>query len=430
MAVIPWPDTPDSWLTDYIVWRINSGKAGDRPASVPAQVEPYADQVLYWCIWRRKGRPSPRPLSFPVTIPTWGYETLDAVNKRAAIQIPGTTVAPHAWMQTWTIERFMGTSEANMPPIVPEDVSVVAPYCWSVLNFMAWQRKRFSKPTTPRPKNVPLVIPKWVWDMLVVVNRAVPLGPPPPPPPPPGPPKPANTWDLPFPMMTTAWGPLGDSQYRDNNEAWERMRLAGVGAVGLQIAGGQPLFNPDAPGRIRAQGRKVFLWGVADPRDDEIIALTRADGYMPQVETPDEYNAAIRNFEAGYGTGISRSVYTTLYGFNHYVHRTPTDLSPPEGELTTSEYERMRPHCTHAMVECYIQDGGAHFPIINMIFATIQHGFDYYNPVIGLWRETPIAAYRPPQDPNTLDSFGRQIGVYLSEGMTPGNWVELGAIGT
>lgn len=64
------------------------------------------------------------------------------------------------------------------------------------------------------------------------------------------------------------------------------------------------------------------------------------------------------------------------------------------------------------------------------MFAAQQKGFDYFNPVIGLYREVLIAAYRPPQDPNTLDNYGRQIGVYLSEGMTPANWVELGALGT
>lgn len=424
MALV-WPAVPDPWLVDYCVWRINSGKPETKPVTVPVDRPPYADDVLYWCIWRRKGRPEPRP-DFPTTIPGWAYEVLDQINKRAPIQIRET---PHSWILVWAIERFRNTPTSEMPPSVPKDVSVVAPYCWSFLGWAAWQRKRYSAPSTPRPKNLPAVIPAWCWGHLKQINQAVPLGPPPPPPPPPGPPKPANTWTLPFPAMATAWGPLSDSEYRDNDQAWARMRQAGVRSVGLQVAGGQPLFNPDAPVRIRAHGMKVWLWGTADPGDDEIIAMSRADGYCPQVENPNEYQLAIANFEAGYGAGISRSVFTTLYGFNTWTRREPTDLHP-EGELTTAEYELMRPYCTHAMVETYIQDGGAHFPIINMIFATIQRGFDYYNPVLGLWRETSIGAYRPPQDPNTLDSFGRQVGVYLSEGMTPGNWQELEALGT
>lgn len=428
MAPTPWPEVPDGWLVDYIVWRINSGKAATRPPTVPIEVPLYADPVLYWCIWRRKGRPEPRPTSFPLAGPgiqEWAYDVLEEVNKRAPIQFPE---VPHAWLFVWEIERLKGTPTADMPPAVPKDVSVVAPYCWGALGFIAWQRKRFTAPSTPRPKNLPTLIPSWLWNHLKMVNQALPLDPPPPPPPP-GPPKPANTWLLPLPMMSTAWGPLSDSQYRDNDEAWARMRAAGVRCVGLQVEGGQPCFNPDAPGRIRSQGMVPFIWGVAHPNDAEVLALSRAEGYCPQVETPEEFQKAIANFEAGVGAGLSRSVFTTLYGFNTWARREPNDQYP-EGQLTTLEYERLRPHCTHAMLECYVQDGGAHFPIINMVFAAIQKGFDYYNPVVGLWRETPLGVYRPSQDPNTLDGFGRQIGVYLSEGMTPANWGELGALGT
>ena len=53
-----WPAQPDPWLTDYCVWRINSGKLATRPATVPTNVPGYADEYLYWAIWRRQGRPS------------------------------------------------------------------------------------------------------------------------------------------------------------------------------------------------------------------------------------------------------------------------------------------------------------------------------------------------------------------------------------
>jgi hypothetical protein len=233
---------------------------------------------------------------------------------------------------------------------------------------------------------------------------------------------------LPLPFMSTAWGPLNDSDYRDLDTAWQKMKAAGVATVGLQIANGEPLFNMDAPGRVRKFGMKVVLWGSAHPNDGEVIALTRADGYMPQIETPDEYNRAIANFEAGVGQGIARSVFTTLYGFNTFTRRPPT-TQHPEGELTTVEYERMRPYCTHATVECYVQDGGAHFPISKMMWAALeQHGFDYATPAIGLWNDTSMSVYRGGSA--ELDNYGRQIGVYLSEGMIPANWVDLAQLGT
>lgn len=425
-----WPDTPDDWLEDYCVWRINSGKPADRPAGVPTDVPAYANEFLAWAIWRRKGRPLPRPTSFPAPegIKKWAYAVLDGVNSRAPIQIPGADTCPHTWVLTWAIWRFQNSPDPK-PPNIPADPSVVAPYIWSFLNWAAWQRRRYSNPAAPRPTNIPSVIPQWCWGHLKKINIAVPLGPPPPPPPPPGPPRPDNTWQLPFPFMTTAWGPLSDSQYRDNDQAYQRMRTAGVRTVGFQVSGGEALFNLTAVQRARALGLKVVLWGVAHPRDNEVLALTQADGYMPQVETPDEYSLAMANFQAGYGQGLSRSVFTTLYGFNTFVRRPPTDLYP-QGELTTAEYEAMRPYCTHALVECYIQDGGAHFPIINMMFAAGQRGFDYFNPAVGLYHETPLSAYRPTTDPDTLDSYGKQVGVYLSEGMTPGNWLEVAALGT
>lgn len=424
-----WPEAPDAWLEDYIVWRINSGKASTRPDSVPASVPKYADEVLYWCIWRRKGRPAPRPTSFPAPdgIKKWAYAVLDGVNSRAPIQIPGTTSCPHAWVLTWAIWRFQN-QPAPIPPAIPKDPSYVAPYIWSFLNWAAWQRKRYSKPNTPRPTNIPATIPQWCWQHLKKINVAVPLGPPPPPPPPPGPPKPESTWACPFPLMTTAWGPLSDSQYRDNDQAYKRMRDNGVRTVAFQVEGGNPLFNMTAIQRARALGLKIVIWGVAHPNDAEVLAVTQADGYMPQVETPDEYKRAIANFQAGIGQGMSRSVYTTLYGFNTFTRRPPNELYP-QGQLTTVEYEEMRPYCTHGLVECYIQDGGAHFPIIKMMFQAQQVGFDYVNPAIGLYHETPISAYRPSTDPETLNSYGKQIGVYLSEGMTPGNWIEFAAIG-
>lgn len=427
---ITWPTTPDVWLVDYTAWRINSGKLATRPPTVPPDVPLYADEFTYWAIWRRKGRPTPRPTGFPAAddIPKiWPYQVLDAVNAKAPIQIPGDTTCPHAWVLTWAIWRFKNEPDPK-PPSIPKDPSYVAPYIWSFLNWAAWKRKQVSVPSTPRPKNLPEVIPDWCWKHLNQINQAVSPGDPPPPPPPPPPPGPANTWTLPYPFMTVAWGPLSDSQYRDNSEAYTRMRDAGVKTIGFQIAGGEPLFEMTAVQRARALGLKIALWGTAHPRDNELIALSRADGYMPQVETPDEYNLAIANFEAGYGQGIARSVFTTLYGFNNFVRRAP-NAQYPQGQLTTAEYERMRPYCTHMLVECYVQDGGAHFPLSKMMWSALeQRGADYANPAIGLWNETDMSVYLG--GPDELGAYGRQIGVYLAEGMTPKNWVDLKTLAT
>ncbi len=422
MATV-WPASPDPWLVDYVVWRINSGTVETRPSSLPdTGATPYATEVLYWCIWRRKGRPEPRPASFPVAEaipPLWPYEVLQKVNARAPIQIPTTPI--HDWLLAWVIWRFQG-SPLPRPSTVPKDVSVIAPYCWSVLGWVAWQRERFSNPEASRPPNLPATIPSWCWDVLKKTNQAVPLGPPPPPPPPPGPAKPASTWALPMPVMFTAWGWFSDSQYRDNDEALQRMRAAGVKTVALQV--GQ--FAPTVPDRCRAFGFKVALWGSPQTGDGEAVTVARADGYIAQIETPDEYQRALESFQAGAGAGVSRSLITTLYGLNTYTRREPT-TQYPEGQITTVEYESLRPFVTHAFIETYVQDGGAHFPISKMMWAANQRGIDHANPTPGLWRETSLGVYGGAGE---LDAWGRQCGAYLSEGMTPGNWTELGRLGT
>lgn len=416
MALKAWPSTPDPWVTDYVVWRIASGKAADRPKSVPAAIPAYANEVLYWVIWRRKGRPDPRPNVCKV-IPAWGYATLDATNRRTPIQIPSVL---HDYIQTWVIWRFRGEPDPK-PPNIPREISVAAPYCWSVLNFCAWQRRRFSNPAEPRPLNIPAYIPPSTWDLLKILNRMVPLGPPPPPPPPPDDPKPPSTWTLPNPIVFTAQGWFDDSDFRDTDAALLRMVNAGVRTVFLQIGN----YGPDVPGRCRAHGLRVVLWtGNALPSDAEALALAEADGYCPQIEGPEQYQNALANFKNGVGAGMARSVVTTLYGFNTFTRRAPTQHYP-DGQLTTVEYEAMRPYCTHAWVECYVQDGGAHYPISKMQFGASQRGIDYMNPLLGLWADAAVGVYQPD-----LAGFGKQVGGYLAETMTPQNWIDFGALGT
>lgn len=425
MALTSWPAEPDPWLTDYIVWRIASGKNADRPPAVPLVVPQYAQECLWWVVWRRKGRPLPRP-DVILKPPPYAYETLDAVNKRTPIQIPET---PASWMLSWGIWRFKNSPEP-MPPNIPADVSVAAPYCWSFLNWAAWRRALIPHPNTPRPKNIPASIPAWCFDHLRKINQAVPPGPPPPPPPPPDPDRPPNSWSLPNPLVFTSWGWFDDSEYRDNDQALQRMRAAGIKTVGLQVAAGQPLYNPDVPGRCRAYGMKVFLWGRAAPGDAECLALAKADGYMPQIEGPGEQDDAVAQLAAGTGRGLSLSTITTLGAMVDFIRLAPTQQHP-EGKLTTVQCVRLEQlGVTHGWIECYVQDGGNHFPISKMMWSADQRGFAWSNPVIGLYHEASVNDYRPLSDPNTLASYGKQVGSYLSEGMTPQNWIDFAQLGS
>ena len=133
--------------------------------------------------------------------------------------------------------------------------------------------------------------------------------------------------------MFTSWGWFSDARYRDNDEALQDMRAAGVKTVALQIAGGQPLYNPDVPGRCRAFGMKVALWGRAAPGDAECLALAKADGYMPQIEGPGEYDDAVAQLAAGTGAGLSLSTITTLGAMTDFIWLPPTTIVAARKDL-------------------------------------------------------------------------------------------------
>ena len=85
---------------------------------------------------------------------------------------------------------------------------------------------------------------------------------------------------------------------------------------------------------------------------------------------------------------------------------------------------------THAWLEVYKQGGPDHFPISKMAWAAQHAGFAASNPVLGLYWDVPVSDYRPPEDPVSLDAYGKQVGAWLAETMRPVDWTDFGKLGT
>jgi hypothetical protein len=151
---------------------------------------------------------------------------------------------------------------------------------------------------------------------------------------------------------------------------------------------------------------------------------------MPQIEGPGEHVDAVNALRAGAGQGLSLGTVTTLGAFTSFITLPPSE-SYPQGRLSTLEVEELKAlGVTYASVEVYIQEG-PHFPISKMMWAANQRGFDHFEPLIGVYWETPIrGTYEPPEDPVSLTNAGRQLGFYMAEGFIPLNWQEVGALGT
>lgn len=305
---------------------------------------------------------------------------------------------PGSWLLSWTIWRFKGAQPSSRPVSAPKEIPK---YAWEFLNWCAWRRKGAMP---PRP-NITPKIPEWGWSMLKQLNQAVPLVPAPPPPPPL--PVWENSWKLPNPIIWTAWGWL-DPSWQNVEAKGQELFEMGVKTVALQI--GQ--FDSTVPSRLREFGFKIALWGIPSSMDASALADSQADGYIPQVEGPYQYIAAINNLEAGVGEGLSLSIVTTLSGLGTFT----TIGQPPNSKLTTLEAEKLKAAgCTHAWVECYKQDpNDVHFPISKMQFSAKQKGIEFFNPLVGLYWDIPLSVYEPD-----LNNFGRQIGAYTYETMRP-----------
>lgn len=310
--------------------------------------------------------------------------------------------SPNPKLLPWAIWRF-----ENKPGPSPWPIQIPQ-YAWEFLQWAGWRRAGANP--AKRPNIIPK-IPQWAWSYLKQINIAVPLKPPPPPPPPANP-IPPNSWKLKMPAMYTAHGWLLDTDFRDTDNFLRQSADAGVGSIGLQ--GG--MFLADTADRCRAYGFDVFVWGSADSRDADYIAMAKADGYVPQVEGYYEWERAVANLESGVGAGLSLSIVTTNAGLQTFIGR-------PDGnggmESTTVEAERLiAAGCSHAQVECYYADMTPRSAdgCERILWDTEHRGMYYVSPVMSY---TGI---------NVPTRYGRQVGVFLAEPMSDDQFRTLKAL--
>jgi hypothetical protein len=309
---------------------------------------------------------------------------------------------PNAWLLPWTIWQLRG-KVGQRPSSAPYKIPA---YAWEFLKWVIWRRK--NRPP-PRP-DIIKIIPKWAYRVLEQVMIAVPLVPPPPPPPPANP-DPPDSWHLPYPIMYTSWGWQVDSDWRDTNAGIQRCVEAGINTIALQ--GGQ--FNGAQAERCRAAGLKVAVWGSPSSEDANYLTLAGAEGYIPQIESTDEYNRCVVNLTQGVGRGLSIAMVTTLSGLDTYTSR---NVGTPQEHPTTVQTGVLATlGCTHAQIECYLGDMSPGNIEQLMFTATRWRGLYYTAPVIGLGGNQAVGEYQPP-----IDAYGRRFGVYLGEPMRAIDW--------
>lgn len=136
---------------------------------------------------------------------------------------------------------------------------------------------------------------------------------------------------------------------------------------------------------LKEAGLAVYAWDYATLNDGAEISRLGVDGYIPQIEGPNQDDAVLANFAAGVGKGLYRSVVTTYSGEN-----------VPE----------LQKYIYTALVECYAPENPPAQYIERMIWQGQQYGWKKLVPVYGLYHDYPLTNY---------SRLTRECGIWLAE---------------
>jgi hypothetical protein len=245
----------------------------------------------------------------------------------------------------------------------------------------------------PRPVALPRRVPAACWARRAAIVAARTR---------PGQPVPTH-WKL--PIAFTTWG-FRNGQFSADWLA-DQLAKAGVRSIAIQIGEA----DPSVAGAFHRLGLAVYLWGRPSPGDQAALDKFRADGWIPQVETNDQYQALLLNLAGGVGAELLRAVVTNFEGINatHEGVKTPERMAA----LTAAGI-------TTAFVECYSQDDPAHRDLTRMIAKAREYGWSNAVPVVGLFHGVRLSEY-------DLTGFGRDWGVYNVESLDPADWPAIAA---
>lgn len=211
------------------------------------------------------------------------------------------------------------------------------------------------------------------------------------------------------PMVFTAWGFQVGGNWETSAKSLGSL-LVGLGfkTVAVQIS-----TAPQARAQeLRDKGLKVIAWDDFNAHPVEPNAdFSHVDGLNAQIESPAQYDAALRFFKGRTDPG-PRSIGTTYAGLE-----TPPPGQPGHGARWKALADA---GVTQALVECYAADGQPHEDIGRMLWQGEQYGIprSALVPVCGTYRGELPSAYPG------LTGVGRNFGLWIAEPMTQAQWIE------
>lgn len=214
---------------------------------------------------------------------------------------------------------------------------------------------------------------------------------------------------FPTPVMMTAWATAVGGQYENSYGVLrDKCKAGGFKTVALQISQCRPQQVSD----LRAAGLFVVGWDQPGRFTNQDFDKG-FDGFMPQVESPDQLVGALRYLEDGVAAGKPKAVITTYFGFD-------------DGDGAQHWADLERQGVSACFVECYSSDGASHADLDRMRHQGVVYGIpaDVFVPVCGVYR-----GELPPQYLG-LNDVGREFGCYIAETMSDDQWKAWGSVNT
>lgn len=223
---------------------------------------------------------------------------------------------------------------------------------------------------------------------------------------------------FPLPMMMTA-GQTGDEGKWEGSTGSLRdlAKRSGFKTVALQFS---ETLNREQVKTLQDAGLFVIAW-------DEASRVTKAwfddldfDGWMPQVESFEQYDSARKSFQDGIGAGLANAIVTTYWGLYAVDAQ-----GRPKDPLARDRWLALKTlGAQKCFVECYKADGFPHNNLDRMLNQGVVYGIPRADlfPVCGTWQS------EMPSDYPGLENVGRNFGCYIGDPMTDAQWAAWGAV--
>jgi hypothetical protein len=208
--------------------------------------------------------------------------------------------------------------------------------------------------------------------------------------------------------MMAAWGTAAGQQFENSYGVLrDKCKAGGFKTIALQISQCRAQQVTD----LHAAGLFVVGWDHPGRFTNTDFAERGFDGFMPQVESPDQLVGALRYLEEGVGADKPKAIITTFFGFD-------------DGHGAEHWADLAGQGVSACFVECYASDGATHADLDRMQSQGVVYGIpaEAFVPVCGVYR-----GELPPQYAGIKD-VGREFGCYIAETMSDDQWKAWGSV--